>query len=308
MKIAAVLTCHNRKDKTISCLECLYNALDYYNQDGETLIDLTAFITDDGCTDGTVEAIYSKFSGRKIRIIKGDGQLFWAGGMRLAWGEAVKVGYNYDFYLLLNDDTIVYKDCFKELLKTNDYSLKKYKREGLYSGITCSLDDLKEITYGGSIWTSRLLAKSKLLEPSGEPQLCDMANANILLVSKDVVNEIGILYKGYRHAEADYDYSINARKKKFPVLVTSSVCGKCNDDHGSREDNGRKICAMSFRERISFFRNPLHSNGDYLLFIRRNAPLRYPIVFVGRCLNIVSPHIYYRFLKKVVFLYLLCII
>lgn len=294
IKIATLLTCHNRKDKTVSCLENFYLALDYYNQKSQRKIDLSFFLTDDGCTDGTSEAILNKFSGREINIIKGNGQLFWAGGMRVAWKEALKHGEKYDFFLLLNDDTIIFENCFEELFKVNDYSIKEYNKKGIYSGITCSVNNPTKISYGGSVWVNRLLAKSKMLEPCGKPQLCDMTNANILLVSKNVVNEIGILYEGYSHAIADYDYSINARRKNIPVLVTAEICGKCDDDHGTPENNGKKICSMNLKERIRYFSHPLHSNKDYLLFIRRNAPFRYPIVLLGRFLNVYFPTLYYK--------------
>ena len=259
---------------------------------------MTLYVTDDGCTDGTIDSIQKEFAEREINIIRGNGQLFWAGGMRVAWKEALKHSSDYDYFLLLNDDTIVFENCFEELLRTNDYSLHEYKRQGIYSGITCSVNDSNKISYGGSVWVNRLMAIPKLLKPSGEPQLCDMANANILLVPKVVVNKIGILYEGYSHAIADYDYSINARRNKIPVLVTAAVCGKCDDDHGTPEENGRKICAMGLEDRINYFKHPLHSNKDYLLFVRRNAPLRYPIVMFGRFLNVYLPHLYYKLLRS----------
>lgn len=298
MEIAVILTCHNRKEKTLTCLESLYKALDCYNDENQIKICLTPYITDDGCTDGTAEAILNLYSEKQIHIVKGNGSLFWAGGMRLAWREALKLGNVYDFYLLLNDDTVVYNNCFFELLQTNIYSLNYFKKHGLYSGITCNISDHQKISYGGSIWTNRLLAKSKMLKPSGTPQLCDMTNANILLVSKEVVDEIGILYEGFCHATADYDYSINARKKNIPVLVTANVCGECDDDHGTFEENGHKICAMGLKERISYFQHPLHSNKDYLLYIRRNTPFRYPIVWLGRFVNLYFPRIYYNLFRR----------
>lgn len=293
MKIATILTCHNRRDKTILCLDNLYYAFDRYNKSHDEIY-MKLFITDDGCTDGTVEAIKRKYHEREVIIIKGNGQLFWAGGMRAAWKEALKSGEDYEFFLLLNDDTIIFENCFEELFQTNDYSIREYGRQGIYSGITCFVNDPSKISYGGSIWVNRLFAKTNMLIPCGKPQLCDMTNANILLVAKEVVDKIGVLYEGYSHAIADYDYSISARKRNIPVLVTSRVCGKCDDDHGTPESNGQKICSMSLKERICYFNHPLHSNKDYLLFIRRNAPLRYPLVLLGRLLNVYLPVLYYK--------------
>ena len=61
-------------------------------------------MTDDGCTDGTIEAVRDKF--HDVRIVKGDGSLFWNRGMLKAW-EAASTEKSYDYYIWLNDDTII---------------------------------------------------------------------------------------------------------------------------------------------------------------------------------------------------------
>ena len=91
--IAVLLTVFNRKDKTLKCLEQLYNQLPLR----EYQVDI--YLTNDGCTDGTPEAINQKYP--QIHIIQGTGNLFWNRGMYLAWQEAAK--NDYDFYLWLND-------------------------------------------------------------------------------------------------------------------------------------------------------------------------------------------------------------
>ena len=54
IKIATIITCFNRKDKTTSCLAHLFEATNNYNiQHSQLPIELAIFLTDDGCTDGT---------------------------------------------------------------------------------------------------------------------------------------------------------------------------------------------------------------------------------------------------------------
>ena len=72
-----------------------------YKQVLPNYLRLDIYLTDDGCTDGTPEAIKRQFP--KVHIIKGDGNLFWNRGMYRAWEEAAKQDYN--FYLWLNDDS-----------------------------------------------------------------------------------------------------------------------------------------------------------------------------------------------------------
>lgn len=295
VKIAVLLTCFNRKAKTLSCLGTLYKVLKKYNDERgvESRLDLTVYLTDDGCTDGTSDAIRAEFPDKEIIILQGSGSLFWCGGMCFAWQRALESDIKWDYFLLLNDDVELMDNLFDELFATNDYCINHYKRGGLYSGITCSISDHSITTYGGNIWTNKFLGKSRRLIPVGKPQMCDTANANILLVSQKIVEEIGIFYGGYSHGCADYDYAILARKKDIPVLVTSAFCGCCDDDHDNLASNTENILKMNLEQRKKYFSNPLHSNVDYLKYIKRHFVIRYPFVFLGRILNIYFPRFYY---------------
>ncbi len=291
--IAALLTCHNRKENTKACLKSLFSSLDYYNDNHDIKITLKVFLVDDGCTDGTPDEIKNTFVDMNvISIIKGDGNLFWARGMALAWKSALEVGNVWDFFLLVNDDTIVYNDCFRILIETNCYSLDTYHRPGLYSGITCKIGDPERITYGGAVWTNRFLVKYRQLTPTGYPQMCEIANANILLVPVEVMNEIGILNDYYQHGFADFEYSIKARKRGIPVLVTSEICGECDNDHIKNIDSLGTVSKLDLRERREFYKSPLHPNRDYLYYIRHNFPERYPFVVIGRFLSLYFPQVY----------------
>lgn len=60
--IAVLLTVHDRKNKTLRCLENLYK------QVLPNYLRLDIYLTDDGCTDGTPEAI--KGNSRKFILSK----------------------------------------------------------------------------------------------------------------------------------------------------------------------------------------------------------------------------------------------
>ena len=86
MSIAALITCHNRCEKTKRCLSSLLTVMP----------ELKVYVVDDGSTDGTSEMVNTLFPG--VTVLKGDGNLFWSRGMYVAWIEAVK--RNYDYYLI----------------------------------------------------------------------------------------------------------------------------------------------------------------------------------------------------------------
>lgn len=294
INIAVLITCFNRKIKTCSCLDKLYVAINRYNSiNTDKVLSVEVFLVNDGCTDGTVEAVQTEFLDKTIHIIQGNGTLFWAGGMRLAWSEAYKNHEKWDFYLLLNDDTDVFPDAFIQLMNTHEYSIKQYGKSGIYSGATCAKDNNEVYTYGGSVWINRLKGLSKYVIPNGIPQMCDLTNANILLVSSNIIKQIGMFSKDYQHGMADYDYAVRARKHDIPVLLTSFYSGACDNDHIESKILAQRICAMTLEERKRYFKHPIHSNRDYLRFIRNISPIRLPLVWIGRMLNLYLPQFYY---------------
>lgn len=280
-KIAVLLTCYNRKKKTIACLKSLFEAHKFYSKN----LEINVYLTDDASTDGTSGAIRNKYP--QVNILKGTGSLFWAGGMRNSWDEALK--HEYDGFLLLNDDTFLSNNVFEDISKTELYSLKKYNKKGIYIGSTKNRSTCK-LTYGGAILTNKLLLKYEKLIPKNEPQPCVLGNANIMYVPTEVVNKIGVLYNKYQHGVADYDYTLTAKKKNIPVLITPNFCGLCENDNKNKYDTFNHL---SFKKRIKFLYSPTGlAFKDNLLFMRRNFYCRLPFVFLTGWLKVIFPKIY----------------
>ncbi len=280
--IAILLTCFNRKEKTLSALEHLYLA-----KESQPDIKMTIYLTDDGSTDGTSEVIKNRFP--KVKVLQGTGSLFWAGGMRKSWSAALK--NDYDAFLLLNDDTNVFVNLFNQLVLTHKECERTYKQSGVYIGSTKDQEsDL--FTYGGAIFENRYNFKYKFLHPNGNLQTCELGNANIMLVTKEVVDEIGILSKGYRHGVADYDYTLRASKKKIPVLVAPEYCGTCSHDHGDVYESFSK---KPFKERFRMLKHPLGLDfNSNLLLMRRHFPIRVPFVALAAGLKLFFPNVYVK--------------
>jgi GT2 family glycosyltransferase len=267
-EVAVLLTCYNRKAQTIACLGSLFEAT--IPED----LHLDIYLTDDSSTDGTGDAVKELYP--RITLLKGSGNLFWAGGMRLAWTTALQTK-PYDAFLLINDDVRLQRDFMINLMKTEEYSLRKRGKTGIYCGTTVD-GKSGDVSYGGSrITTNHIVMRSKLLIPKNKPQECQIANANILWVSKEVVDQIGILDDRFTHGIADYDYSLRAHKENIPVYVAPNVCGICTDDHGKSWKKGD----LPLRERIAYLKSPKGlAYNEYLYYIRRHFPMFFPYSFV----------------------------
>ena len=288
-KIAILLTCHNRKEKTISCLRSFYKALEFSNFQ----IEFDIFLVDDGSTDGTSDEILKNFP--EINIISGSGDLFWSGGMRLAWKTALMQNRDYDSFILLNDDVILTDDFLSSLIFTHEFCLKQYNKSGIY---VCSTRDNvdSKISYGGTCITHRgIKIKSSLVEPSDIPVLCTMANANILMVTKSVVDAIGILDDRYIHQFGDYDYTLVASRNGIPVLVCPGFGGYCSDDHG----NSWLQSDSSLKKRINFLYSPLGlSYKEQTYYLKKNFRFQYPYYFSMLWLKTLFPFVWEKYKKN----------
>ena len=219
--IAVLLACFNRKEKTLLCLERLHEALlpegFYYEV---TLLD-------DGSTDGTSEMVHEKFP--EVSIIKGNGNLYWNQGMRVAWNEAM-LKRNYDYYLLLNDDTDLFPDAIKTLVETEEQLKKQLGKTAIVIGSIADPAD-GHLTYGGVKRENAYLGmKFSLIEPGEESIPCDTFNANCVLISKEVVDKVGILSDHFTHGMGDTDYGLRAAENGFGCFTAPGYVGECENN------------------------------------------------------------------------------
>ncbi len=281
-QIAVLLTCFNRKEKTLSALEHFKVATSLHPN-----LTFDIYLTDDGSTDGTGPAVKKRFP--EVTILEGTGDLYWAGGMRQSWATALRS--KYDAFLLLNDDTNLFKTSLDQLLNTHKTCLEQYNSSGIYLGSTKD-NQTGEFTYGGARFENRYLFKYSFLIPNGQVQNCELGNANIMMVTKEVVDEIGQLSDGYRHGVADYDYTLKAMKRKIPILIAPEYCGTCTKDH---DDVYASFAKKTFKERLKTLVHPLgldfYSN---LLLMRRHFPLRVPGVIFAAGLKLLFPQLYIK--------------
>ncbi len=284
-KIAILLTCFNRKEKTLACLRAIYNQ---NNLDINIFLDI--YLVNDGSTDGTQDAVEKYFP--LVNIINGDGKLFWAGGMRLAWQTAINAD-KYEYYLLLNDDTILSTETLSLLIKSNKELTKKLLTHGISIGTTAD-EVTGKITYGGNKLTGKIFPSSQKVYDNIEAVECDMGNANIMLVSKVVSDKIGTLSDKFTHGIADYDYTLRSKKAGFWVMVAPGISGICSDDHGK----SWKGSNVSLSDRIKFLYSPKGlSYKEYLYFIKVHFPLNLPFAFFKLWLKTLLPFVYDRFKK-----------
>ena len=271
---------YNRKNKTASFLKSLHA------QVIPAGYSLSIYLLDDKSSDGTAEHVRSSFP--DVTVIDGTGSLYWSGGMRTVWTEALNRG-NYDFFLLLNDDVKLADGAIARLLEAQ----KQSKADAnIYLG---SVQDAKtlELTYGGHKVKNRLKGFTDPIIPDAEQiKECEVGNANIMLVDKGAVKKIGILSAKYIHGLADYDYTLRGVKNGVSVWVAPGYYGFCENDHGK---NWLPANAP-FKKRLAYLYSPTGlAFKEYMYYVRQHYPLMLPGVFVKAWMKTLFPILYDKF-------------
>lgn len=250
--IAILLTVFNRKEQTLLCLQNIFT------QSLPKDYKLDVYLVNDGCTDGTPEAIEIKYP--MVILINAKGNLFWNRGMHLAWKTAIKQK-TYDFFIWLNDDTILDKKAIESLIITSQ--LKEH--QSIIIGSTSATNNNQQVTYGGRSFSKGLLPPQKTAVE------CDYFNGNIVLIPNTVYKKVGTNDPVFHHALGDFDYGLRAAKLGVQSFVAPGFLGQC-DVHTSLGTwcNPEK----TFKQRWQAFRSPLGNNPEeFFVFEKRHKGL-----------------------------------
>jgi len=280
LRIASLACSFNRREKTATFLRSLSAQ---HIPEGYTL---DIYLLDDNSSDGTAEYVRKNFP--SVTVINGNGWLYWAGGMRKVWGEALKNG-PYDFYLLLNDDVTLADNALDKLLEA--YHKSPYEANIILG----SVRDAKtgRVTYGGRRITSKINGKSFKLQPDENELLeCEIGNANVMLVDNKTVNKIGILSGDYTHSLADFDYTLTAVKNGIKVWVGHGYYGYCENDHGVPWLPQKN----SLKKRIKYLYSPTGlAYKEYITYVRKHFPYSLPEKFLKIWIKTLFPIFYDKF-------------
>ncbi|MCL5129862.1 glycosyltransferase [Algibacter sp. L4_22] len=279
-EIAILLTCHNRKDKTIECLEVLY-----LNKIPEGY-SFTVFLVNDGSTDGTKEAVKEKFP--KVNIIKGNGNLFWNQGMRLAWKTASNTK-KYDFYLWLNDDTILEKNAVKSLFECYTEVLLEDEKPAIITGACKCSTKSNTFSYGGRTEEGAVI-------PNGKLQKCTYINGNFVLIPDFIYKQLGNLSSDYTHGMGDFDYGLRAIKEGFNCYTTKGFIAVCAPNEGIQGWCNPK---NSLKKRWNLLHSPLGLNiKEYNTFRRKFWGTKWLLFALKAYVKAISPTTYNKISNK----------
>jgi GT2 family glycosyltransferase len=275
LRIAVLMTCFNRRESTINCLQNLFESTSNGN------LDLQVYLVDDGSTDDTAAAVTAMFKSVKVEI--SNDNLFWCRGMSRAF-EIAKVD-DPDYYFWLNDDSILSEGAVDQLIATAENIGKDQSGECIVVGST--VDPVSGVlTYGGCN-RHKGIRKMRFhrIAPANTPQRCDTMNGNIVLISKKAAARVGNLDPVFEHAMGDTDYGLRANKLGVPVWVAPGFHGTCSNN---------SIAGTYLDTRLPLVRrwkHMMHRKGlpwrSWLALTSRHAGPAWPLYFLWPYLSLI---------------------
>ncbi len=211
--VIAVVAVFNRKEYTRQCLK----------QFSEQTCPLKIIIVvDDGSTDGTSEMIQEEFP--SVRLIQGDGTLYWCRSMHLGLKEALKLSSSQDYILVVNND-LVFEEFFAERMLGTAIRHPK----SLIHAANCFLNENQCLCFGG-VRMNWLTAKGTKLNqgrhlnefPKGHVEPSDVLWGRGLLVPVAAIQQFGNFdwrYKQY----GDPEFTRRMAKAGYKLLVAYDV-------------------------------------------------------------------------------------
>lgn len=207
-KVTVVIPNWNGMEHILECLESLHK-VDYSNYD--------VIVVDNNSADGSPAVIGRGYS--NVQIIRNSQNLGFAEGCNIGIRQAMKSRSAYIW--LLNNDTVIDRQSLKVLVSAaeNDHNIGMtgskicyYDDPTVISGVGMTIDWIRGETYPIG-WHERDTGQFNNHRDVDGLEGCS------LLISRKVVEEVGLMDKDYFLYAEEIDWCVRARQKGFRCVV-----------------------------------------------------------------------------------------
>lgn len=258
----------NRIEQTAECIRSL---------ESSAYKDFTIVICDDGSTDGTAEYIAKHHP--EVKVLHGDGNLWWTGGINRCAEYILSVASDDDLVLTLNNDVVVGPEYLGSMAQSHQDNPR-----ALIGSLVVFIDDVNRIETAESVhnWaTAKKGYANEFGAPVTEqhhgvkpvPKLCGKG----VLIPITVFKDIGIYDQlRFPHYAADEDFSMRAATAGYDVLINFD--GRVCSDYtatGLGTRHTKPLLGEFFRSLFSM-RSPNYLLIKWRLTIRHCPPYLIP--------------------------------
>jgi len=255
IKVEIVIPVHNRRETTLQALRSLSRV-------DSTGLDIHIVIVDDGSSDGTSEAIRSKFP--NVEVLPGDGTLHYAAGTNFGISAALK--REPDFIVTANDDAVFHESFLQRLLSTASQNPKS-----VIGALLLLWDEPDRVFQVDFKWKT---FRGGWQQPDGasafdlhrEPFGVEGLAGNCVLVPTAAIRECGLMDAiKFPFGWGDIQYFVRMRKRGWRLIVDPKAYVWCEPN-----TYPKPLHSLSLRHRLN------------VLFRDRRHPLNLQRQFVAR--------------------------
>jgi len=214
--VGVVVLNWNGKEILKDCLNSFFEKTNYKNY--------KIVVVDNGSVDGSIEMLKKEFAG-KIDIVANEENYGFPAGMNIGI-RYLKKYYDPDYYLLLNNDTlVVQEDWLKNIVEVGE----KHDDIGILSPVLINPDgSLQRI---GEVLEKRpmkLILKILSSRPEniseedlkGEYREIDVLLGACVIVKKEIIENLGMLDERYSpYLVEDVEFSFRAKRNNYKVVT-----------------------------------------------------------------------------------------
>ena len=237
-KIAVILVNYNGVSDTIECIQSLYNSS----------IFVQIVVVDNASKNNELSLITKKFPA--VKTIQLEANIGFAGGNNVGIKWALENGYEY--ISLLNNDTIIDKDLFKNLLECADEKTVAAPYMYYHS-------HPNELWYGGG-YINRWTGNAKhIFKKSIDNSIfeCSFVTGCCFIAHRLIWKSIGLLDESYFMYHEDTDFCIRLKKHncKIKINPTAKIWHKVGQSGGGENSafsiyyntRNRLICIKKYK-------------------------------------------------------------
>lgn len=215
--IAVILVNYNGLNDTIECIESL----------NKSERKVSIIVVDNASEKCNAEIIEYKYS--DVTVIRSKINLGFSGGNNLGIKYALDRGF--DFIMLLNNDTVIDSKMITNLLLA-------VEKDTLVSPVMYYFDDKNSIWYGGG-YINKFTGNAIHMNMNTSNEIkkdfyCSFATGCCWLMSRKLIEEIGLLSEEYFMYCEDVDYCIRLQNsgKKIKLVSNAKLWHKVSKSSG----------------------------------------------------------------------------
>jgi GT2 family glycosyltransferase len=224
----------------------------------QTVTQFRLLLVDDGCTDDTVARVLTRLEAPRVRVLRGDGNLWWAGALQLAHDLlcAEPLADN-DAVLILNDDV----ECDDDFLRQGMAVLAE-------SPDSC----IQAIGFDMATGTADRGAVANLARLEfraahmGEAPNC-LSTRGLLMSGRSFKNSGGLRPRWLPHYLSDYEFTLRLRRQGRPLIVDERFQARVRFELTGLDvpdlSSPRALWQQAFSNRAKF--NPKHWSAFVLM-------------------------------------------